>query len=525
MIRKGLLTSLLLLLLAGAALAQTADVPPGHWAYEAVQTLLSRGYLSTDAQGLFRGDEPVSRFDLAVLVARMLEDIQAGRVQVGTAADIGLLRRLESEFRAELVQWYAAREELAEITARTQRQLVVIDEQLNNILFELERIDGALQVAEGRLSGHDLDVAALNERLAQLSAQLTAVRSELQQSIEGLYAAVTDTLAAYGVAVDEQFAQQTRAYGDLAAQLAALQARIDEELVPLNNRLSEQGAAMFLRLNELDAAFKARTDELAAQLETVRQSTAELRAALGELQTALTEEYGARLQQQASLFSQDIAQVRAETSRLDEAVHRLQADVEQHRAAVAEHTRALETLAAALAALEQQTASDTGRFDNDVAELRAMLAMLDTSIQELRDNLRIVERHTATLTDAVRDVMTAADALRADVDTLQARMDAEYGELRSELQRVQEELATLQGVLGTSEEQIAALTERVRRELDEQLALTLAREQQLARQLADLQSEFSTYRQRTEEELQRTRSMGTLGIGAAILALLLGFAN
>src|SRR5690606_23277307 len=214
----------------------------------------------------------------------------------------------------------------------------------------------------------------------------------------------------YGVAVDEQFAQQTRAYGDLAAQLAALQARIDEELVPLNNRLSEQGAAMFLRLNELDAAFKARTDELAAELETVRQATAELRAvaaeraagpestadlraALGELQAALTEEYGARRQQQASLFSPDIAQVRAETSRLDEAAHRLQADVEQHRAAVAEHTRALETLAAALAALEQQTASDTGRFDNDVAELRAMLAMLDTSIQELRDNLRIVERH------------------------------------------------------------------------------------------------------------------------------------
>src|SRR5690606_35121888 len=149
--------------------------------------------------------------------------------------------------------------------------------------------------------------------------------------------------------------------------------------------------------------------------------------------------------------------------------------------------------------------------------------MLDTSIQELRDNLRIVERHTATLTDAVRDVMTAADALRADVDTLQARMDAEYGELRSELQRVQEELTTLQGVLGTSEEQIAALTERVRRELDDQLALT--RDRQLARQLADLQSEFSTYRQRTEEERQRTRSMGTLGIGAAILALLLGFAN
>lgn len=525
MIRKGLLTGLVLLLLAGAVSAQTTDVPPGHWAYEAVQTLLSRGYLSADPDGLFRGDQAVSRYDLAAVVARMLDDIQAGRVQIGTTADVEMLRRLEAEFRAELVQWYAARAELEEASARTQRQLAVIDEQLNNILFELELIDAELGTVGGRLDGHDADVAALDARLVELSGQLMSVRGELQQAVDGLYVAVAETLAAYGVSVDQQFSQQMRAYGDLVAQLEALQARIDEELVPLHNRLSEQGAAMFLRLNELDAAFTARTEELAEELESVRRSTAELRSALGDLRVLLSDEYGARLDQQASAFAQDIAEMRAETMRLDEALQRLQADVEGQRAAVAEQSQALDTLVAFLSALEQQTTSDAGRLDNDVAELRAMMAMLDASIQELQQNLRIVERHTATLTDAVRDVMMAANTLRADVDTLQARVDSEYGQLRTELQVVQTELASLQGVLGTSEEQIAALTERVRRELDDQLALTLAREQQLSRQLSELQAEFSSYRDKTDNELERARSMGTLGIGAAILALLLGLGN
>lgn len=509
--RTGLLTSLLLLLLAVGASAQTADVPPGHWAYEAVQTLLSRGYLSADDEGLFRGDEPVSRFDLAAVVARMLEDIEAGKVQIETAADVEMLRRLESEFRAELVQWHAARAQLEEAHARTQRQVAVIDEQLNNILLQLEVIDAALATAGHRLDGHDEDVAALQARLAELTSELAAARDQLQQAIDGLSAAVTETLAAYGVSVDEQFAQQMTAYGELAAELEALQARIDEELVPLHNRLSEQGAAMFLRLNELDATLTARTDELAAKLEALRQ--------------ALTDEYGARLDEQAASFSHDIALVRDETTRLDDALAQLQADVERSRTTLEEQGQTLETLVSLLSALEERTTENAARFDNDVAELRAIMAMLDARIEEVQQNLRIVERHTATLTDAVRDVMTTAAALREDVDALQARVDVEYGELRTELKVAQAELASLQGVLGASEEQIAALTERVRRDLDDQLALTLAREQQLERQLSELQAEFNSYRDNAEEELQRSRSMSTIGIGVAVLALLLGLVN
>ena len=154
-----------------------------------------------------------------------------------------------------------------------------------------------------------------------------------------------------------------------------------------------------------------------------------------------------------------------------------------------------------------------------------MISMLSGSLEEVQNNLRVVERHTAVLTDAVMDVMSETAALRSDVDALSARLDAEHGRMRADLDAVAEELRLLQGVLGTSEDQINALAERVRQQLEEQLALQLARERQLTRQLEELQAEFSSYRVKTEEELQSARNMGTIGIGAAILAIVLGFAR
>ena len=54
---------------ASVGWAQTVrDVPPNHWAYEAVMELVNRGYIAID-DGLFAGDQPVDRFTLATVVA------------------------------------------------------------------------------------------------------------------------------------------------------------------------------------------------------------------------------------------------------------------------------------------------------------------------------------------------------------------------------------------------------------------------------------------------------------------------
>src|SRR5262245_29015107 len=76
-----------LALLAGAvaimafarpALAQGpfADVPTDHWAYDAVNELASRGIVNGYPDGTFGGKRALARYEFAVAIQRMLQDIQ-----------------------------------------------------------------------------------------------------------------------------------------------------------------------------------------------------------------------------------------------------------------------------------------------------------------------------------------------------------------------------------------------------------------------------------------------------------------
>ena len=60
-------------------LASVTDVPRDHWAYQAVISLVNRGFLATYEDGSFQGTNPDARSTLAVTVARILDEIEAGR--------------------------------------------------------------------------------------------------------------------------------------------------------------------------------------------------------------------------------------------------------------------------------------------------------------------------------------------------------------------------------------------------------------------------------------------------------------
>ncbi len=64
----------LLLLLAVPVFAQGpfADVPPDHWAYEAVNELQEDGILIGYPDGTFRGNRAITRYEFAVAIARMV---------------------------------------------------------------------------------------------------------------------------------------------------------------------------------------------------------------------------------------------------------------------------------------------------------------------------------------------------------------------------------------------------------------------------------------------------------------------
>ena len=88
---------------AAPALAATnpfMDVPQGHWSYDAVGLLASRGIVSGYPDGAFKGAQPATRYEMAsVVVARALVTVDAEKA---SKQDLELLKKLVMEFKDEL---------------------------------------------------------------------------------------------------------------------------------------------------------------------------------------------------------------------------------------------------------------------------------------------------------------------------------------------------------------------------------------------------------------------------------------
>ncbi|GIV17416.1 MAG: hypothetical protein KatS3mg022_2851 [Armatimonadota bacterium] len=97
-IARRVVASIAVAIVALPSLAQTAgfkDVPPDHWAAAAVQEVVAKGIMKGFPDGTFRGDQPVTRYELAVTLARFmrqveesLKDLKARTPQVSIAVPV-----------------------------------------------------------------------------------------------------------------------------------------------------------------------------------------------------------------------------------------------------------------------------------------------------------------------------------------------------------------------------------------------------------------------------------------------------
>ena len=82
---------------AMAAEGSLADVPKGHWSYEAVNQLVKDGIIEGMPDGTYAGDRAISRYEMAVIVARATDKLEQANI-----ADRALIEKMQSEYDSEL---------------------------------------------------------------------------------------------------------------------------------------------------------------------------------------------------------------------------------------------------------------------------------------------------------------------------------------------------------------------------------------------------------------------------------------
>ncbi|MDR7535660.1 MAG: S-layer homology domain-containing protein [Armatimonadota bacterium] len=148
------LAAILTLTLVAPAFAQPfADVPTDHWAYDAIAELAAKGLIEGYPDGAFRGDRAMTRYEMAMVVARLLARIEAIKIP---PLPPDLVRRAE-----------LAKAQAAEAAART-----ALDKRLTSKLATIQRL-----VAEFRA-----ELAALGVRVTAVEEELAAIRARLDNT-------------------------------------------------------------------------------------------------------------------------------------------------------------------------------------------------------------------------------------------------------------------------------------------------------------------------------------------------------
>ncbi len=265
-LRRGRMTIVLSLMLAvlvgfsGLAAPVLTDVSKDHWAYQAVIGLVDKGYLSVYNDGSFRGDEPVSRYLLAFVVAKMLTDLEKGTV-TATEGDMSVLRQVSNELRAELVPLLAVLDSRvkdmetasSDVIKQTTAERQERKAEAAGILDELEEqavIVKDLGVSLGKV---EASIIKLEGSIAKESEAerilIEAVRKEGQagrSELEGLMSSLKE-------AQD----RTSSSFTELEFELSSLRVLLTREIEDVASRLTSEIGSQNVYMSSLEALLKA----------------------------------------------------------------------------------------------------------------------------------------------------------------------------------------------------------------------------------------------------------------------------
>ncbi|MGM0370332.1 MAG: S-layer homology domain-containing protein [Bacillota bacterium] len=180
----------LLLLLTNISMVMASDniedVPNDHWAYESVAKLVDQGYMSLYDGNKFEGENKVSRYELAEVIAKMLANVNQGQVDP-ESDDLLSLKNLATEFRSELVEVVNQNEKLEQKLNDldddqevNQEDIVNTNAKINDLRKQVDQILNSITEEAIRTNKLKKKLDKLAEKNSNLEEKVGEMSSELE---------------------------------------------------------------------------------------------------------------------------------------------------------------------------------------------------------------------------------------------------------------------------------------------------------------------------------------------------------
>jgi len=434
---KKILVVLTLLSISVLSLGAFRDIPKGHWAEAYVQKLEEIGVVTGFPDGTYRGDEAITRYQIALYIVRTLDYVE------------GLLNDKQAQIdqlsnRTDLLEEYANQ---IYDTLGTKADASAVQQLYDELYAEIEKLqnDVAMQFEDVNLTLdlHDQDIIKLydlingindkfvytDEEGNQQEINLVGLKSdidELSMIIDGLAGQLGDV----DYALRKQINTLTAKDGELAAKdeelaanIADLSSTIDamkEQISYLNDSLVNTYSVLSDAIVSQQEELTTTKDELAASIVSLQEKDAYLEDSLVNTYSVLSDAISSQ-QEELTTKQEEL------TTRIDNLETRVLNIEDTVATGLPVMRDMIYGLSDDLKNLEDRVTSYT---DVRVDELSLRLDTLEASVVNfkeetndkigtLEDRVTLLENQAVTLDQIVAD--TKAD--KTDVEDLAAKVD------------------------------------------------------------------------------------------------------
>ena len=211
--------------------ATFTDVPESHWAYEAVNEMVAAGILSGYSDGTFKGKNTLTRFQIAIIISRVLDRVEEEREALANEVD-SMKDGFTADQKVELKDIVKSIMEENNVTSgndseglneKEYEQIANLIEALTfNYKAELQNLGADVSDLEDLVDSNKEEIEA---RIAALESEEPVVSFSGSYSVDFEHQALTEGTASTDVTTDyywfQDDAAKTTAENNIVAYLNA----------------------------------------------------------------------------------------------------------------------------------------------------------------------------------------------------------------------------------------------------------------------------------------------------------------
>jgi len=383
---KRILMLLLAVFMISVSLAQLNDVPVNHWAYDSVKKLVEMKILSGFPDGTFRGNDPLTRYQTAVALDRLMQYLET---RIDASVDASLKNEL-AQLRSQSSDLRKRTETIEAVLEGLVNTLRNLDENYGQLSDELTQLKSSLENLKSQVVP-PVTEEAVDKKIAD---KITTFASQLNSSVAQLEARLTARM-------DQLEKGYTQDLADLNAKLKALEVDLQEtkaEIVKMSDSFASQKAMENL------------VKDLSSQITDIRSQTTALAEQASKLEPMTTE---------LSRYGVDIESLKQRVGSVESIASNLSKNLESVQAQLKEFATRFASLENKDAELETRLSSlESTPFASQIDVMKDVIIGVSKNVDELSQRVQALESNSATVA-----------LINQEVKVLRSRMDLNFGQL------------------------------------------------------------------------------------------------